>query len=56
MAISAKDMVVHCYYRLSQQDVGGANSRLKSNPIPTRDAQRAQTNFVHTRTQEPHRD
>ena len=36
--------------------VGGANSRLESNPIPSRDAQRAQTNPVHTRTQEPHRD
>ena len=26
--------------------VGGANSRLESNPIPSRDAQRAQTNLV----------
>ena len=25
--------------------VGGANSQLESNPIPTRDAQRAQTNL-----------
>ena len=32
--------------------VGGANSYLESNPIPTRDAQRAQTKLVHTRTQE----
>ena len=36
--------------------VGGANSCLKSNPIPTRDAKRAQTNLVHTRAQGPHRD
>ena len=34
---------------------GGENSRLESNPIPVRDAQRAQTNLVCTRTQEPHR-
>ena len=36
--------------------VGGANSCLKSNPIPARDAKRAQTNLVHTRAQGPHRD
>ena len=30
--------------------VGGANSYLESNPIPTRDTQRAQTNLEHTRT------
>ena len=36
--------------------VGGANSHLESNPIPTRDAQRAQINFVCTRTQVPLRD
>ena len=36
--------------------VGGVNSHLESNPIPARDAQRAQTNLVHTRTQGPHRD
>ena len=29
--------------------VGGLNSCLESNPIPTRDAQGAQTNLVHTR-------
>ena len=34
----------------------GAKSRLESNSIPTRDALRAQTNLVHTRTQKPHRD
>ena len=33
--------------------VGGANSHLESDPIPTRDAQRALTNLVHTRTQGP---
>ena len=33
--------------------VGGVNSCLKSNPIPARDAKRAQTNLVHTRTQRP---
>ena len=32
--------------------VGGANSHLELNPIPTRDAQTAQTNLVCTRTQE----
>ena len=36
--------------------VGGANSHLESNPIPSRDAQRAQTHLVHSRTQGPHRD
>ena len=36
--------------------VGGVNSPLESNPILTRDAQRAQTNFVCTRTQGPDRD
>ena len=36
--------------------VGGANSQLESNPIPSRDAQRAQTNLVHIRMQGPHRD
>ena len=36
--------------------VGGVKSHLESNPIPTRDTQRAQTNLVHTRTQRPHRD
>ena len=30
--------------------VGGVNSHLESNLIPTRDTQRAQTNLVHTRT------
>ena len=36
--------------------VEGANLHLKSNPIPTRDSQRAQTNLVCTRTQGPYRD
>ena len=36
--------------------VGGAKSHLESNPIPIRDAQRAQTNLVCTKTQRPHRD
>ena len=36
--------------------VGGANSHLESNPISPREAPRAQTNLVHTRTQRPHRD
>ena len=36
--------------------VGGAKSHLELNPIAARDAQRAQTNLVHTRTQRPHRD
>ena len=36
--------------------VGGVNSHLESNPIPTRDAKRAQTNYVNSRTQGPYRD
>ena len=36
--------------------VAGANLHLESNPIPTRDAQRAQTKLVCTRTQRWHRD
>ena len=36
--------------------VGGANSCLESNPISSRDTQRAQTNLVHTSSQGPHRD
>ena len=36
--------------------VGGVKSCLESNPISARDAQRAQTNLVRTRTQRPHRD
>ena len=36
--------------------VRGAKSHLEPNPIPARDAQRAQTNLVHTRTQRPHKD
>ena len=36
--------------------VGGAKSHLESNPFPARDAQRAQTDLVGTRTQRPHRD
>ena len=36
--------------------VGGVNLCLESNPIPTRDSQRAQTNLVCTRILRPHRD
>ena len=36
--------------------VGRAKLHLESNPIPTRDTLRAQTNLVHTKTQRPHRD
>ena len=36
--------------------VEGAKLHLESNPIPARDAQRAQTNPARTRTQRPHRD
>ena len=32
---------------------GGARLHLESNPIPTRDAQRAQTNLVQTKTKDP---
>ena len=36
-----------CWQRRSPSKmVGGAKSRLESNPLPTRDAQRAQTNHV----------
>ena len=31
--------------RSPSKTVGGANSRLESNPVPARDAQRAQTNL-----------
>ena len=34
----------------------GVKSHLESNPIPARDAQRAQTNLVCNRTQRSHRD
>ena len=40
----------------SSKMVRGVNSHLDSNPIPANDAQGAQTNLVHTRTQGPHRD
>ena len=39
-----------------RQMVGGAKLCLESNPIPAREAQRAQTYLVCTRTQKPHRD
>ena len=39
-----------------RKTVGGAKSCLESNPIPTRDAQRAQTNLGCKRTQRRHRD
>ena len=42
--------------RSSSKMVGGVKSRSEPNPILSRDAQRAQTNLVHTRTQRPHRD
>jgi len=35
--------------------VGGEKSHLESNPLPARDAQRAQTDLVCARTQRPHR-
>ena len=41
--------------RSPRKTVGGAKLHLESNPIPARDAQRAETNFVCTRTQGPHR-
>ena len=40
----------------AQQDSRGVNVNLESSPISARDAERAQTNLVHTRTQRPHRD
>ena len=39
--------------RSPSRTVGGVKSSLDSNPIPTRDAQRAQTNLVCTRTRGP---
>ena len=42
--------------RSPRKAAGGAKSCLESNPIPSRDAQWAQTNLVGTRTQRPHRD
>ena len=38
--------------RRPRKMVGGAQSHLESSSMPTRDAQRAQTNLVHTRTQQ----
>ena len=35
--------------------VGGVKLHLESNPIPTRDTWKAETNLVCTRTQKPHR-
>ena len=43
-------------WRSPRKMVGGVNLCLESNSIPSRDAQRAQTNLVHTRTQRPHKD
>ena len=42
--------------RSPSKTVGGVNLWLESNPIPARDAQRAQTNLVDPETQRPHRD
>jgi len=42
--------------RSPSKRVGGEKSHLESNPIPTRDTQRAQTYLLHTRIQRPHRD
>ena len=42
--------------RSPSKTVIGAKSCFVSNPIPTRDAWTAQTNLVHTRTQQPYRD
>ena len=38
------------YDDYSSKMVGGVKSHLGSKPIPTRDAQRAQTHLVHTRS------
>ena len=42
--------------RSSNKMVGGAKLHLESNPIPSRDAQRAQTKPGATRTHRPRRD
>ena len=42
--------------RSPSKTVGEVKSYLESNPIPTRNAPRVQTNLVHTRSQRPHRD
>ena len=42
--------------RRPRKMVGEVKSYLESNPIPTRDVQRAQTYLVRTRTQRPHRE
>ena len=47
---------VHGQRRSPNKTVGGTKLSLESNSIPARDAQRTQTNLVHTRTQRPHRD
>ena len=47
---------IHGQRRSPSKTVGGAKSHLEANPIPSREAQRAQTNLVCTRSQRPHRD
>ena len=42
--------------RSPRKMVGGVKLCLESNSLPTRDAQRIQTNLMCTRTQRPHRD
>ena len=42
--------------RYQEEMARGAKSHLESNSIPARDAQRAQTYLVSTRTQRPYRD
>ena len=54
---SSCDEILHIQRQKNpSKTVGGANVHLESNPIPARDAQRVQTNLVHTRMQRPHRD
>ena len=58
-AVSGQEEIPHIQgqeQRNPSKMVRGVNSHLESNPIPARDAQRAQTNLICTRTQGLHRD
>ena len=48
-----KDNHVHGQRRSPSKTIGGSKLCLESNPKSARDARRAQTNLVHTRTRDP---
>ena len=53
-----KKMIPHIQGQMPHPNklVGGTELHLESNPISTRDALRAQTNFVCTKSPRPHRE